>query len=263
MSPPKTLEQLIQPLPLELKTLIIHWAVRTDRIIPSPPPSAEWIDAFLKKEDIPFLFDTKSTVITSDPLRMFSANAELARIAFEEFWKVNVFQVISGSRYFADDAPFPKYPGKLVDDTSRRPYVQHLVLSVHAQSDFDRIEEDEADRVGIREVNSLWKLTKAYPKLQSLVVRIAYEVYEDLALGGQDPEPYRVIAWERRHYLRDVIRTIRELPGIKDKSLSWQHFDVDEPASIGQPVEIDGRGRELWDLVWEILEWPEVVVRLS
>jgi hypothetical protein len=61
------------------------------------------------------------------------------------------------------------------------------------------MEEGIEDIVGINEVNVLWQLASAYPKLQSLMIEIDYTINEDCPSWWQDPEPNYAIAWEREH----------------------------------------------------------------
>lgn len=199
MDSPKTLQQHIQTLPLELKILVIHWTVQVSKTIQSsrrgPGPSL----TVLRHGNIPVLLDAEKANPISGRLGLFSTDAELAKIAFEEFWKVNVFQVYS-SHWFGHTASlFPQHLGLLLDETSRRQYIQHLVLYVDEDNHYNRMEGGIKDWISINEVNILWQLAGACPKLQSLMVEINYTINEDCPSWWQDPEPYYAIAWEREH----------------------------------------------------------------
>jgi hypothetical protein len=199
MDSSKTLQLHIQTLPLEIKTLISRWTVQVSKTIQSSRRSPTRSDAVLKHGDIPVLLDAETANPISNPLELFSADTELAKIALEEFWKVNLFEVYSSHWFGDNDSPFSQHSGLLLDETSRRPYIQHLVLYVGTGNHCNRMEEGIEGIIGINEVNVLWQLASAYPKLQSLMIEMDYTVNEDCPSWWPDPEPNYAIAWESEH----------------------------------------------------------------
>lgn len=254
MDPPDKLQQFVSSLPLELKISIISWMVKINMPISTTACAARLAPQLIAWKGMPSpLLCGCNFVSLPHPRWLFPLGGALEAIAMEEFWKVNVFEIQSTERRMGHPKSDTERKG-LWDDVSSRPFVRHLNLDATGEFPSHYVNCDEED-LGTVEAGIIEMLPNLYPKLESLEVQIAH---------GMKAKHSRV-AWERViHLFTTMVRAVSELKGVRQKVVQMEHSDHKLGiVQLREPMKIDGRDREVYGLMKEMLKCPKVFVRLS
>ena len=254
-------QRLVSKLPQELKDRIIHWAVKIDKPIMSTSESASEARKIRRRERSAVLMLGGEFDSVPDPRQMFSADKKLKKVANEEFWKCNVFKVCDpGMRY----ANTQKHTGKLDHDVSRQPHIRHLIVVVMDKMRNRVINKEIEDTIGQSDVQNIQELLGLYPNLESLGVFFAYCSLQ--WSGSFLGLPLELMAWERQHFIKNIASALIQLEGPKWKSVSLsqsRRIVNRQGRMLCDPIDIDGRGRDLDELVCKMMDHPGFVVRLT
>ena len=172
MDPPDKLQQLVSALPTELKISIISWMVKINKPISSTPYSA-LLAQYDQTPDMPSpLVDVQGLNPIKHPVWLFPAGGALEAIAVDEFWKAKTFEIQSLGPCTGRLESRVGRNG-LCDDISRRPFVRHLNVFVRGE----RFKQNCAkEKLGAFDIGVIQLLPSLYPRLESLEVKIEYEV---------------------------------------------------------------------------------------
>lgn len=253
----------LMDLPPELVSRILYFAMKTDKTIPYV--SAE------ERQSQQRLIDVGLHGILPEPLPTTSLAgiSSLQEIAEAELYQANTFRAHLGGEYirhqnckrFYGYAIYP-HPGslELVDNASLRPHIRNLEIEAYVQDAGD-LDEEPMDVSLYTEV--IKQLPGMYPKLRLLTVSVHFNLcgwwHED------DHRPLETIIGERLEWMKRMVQAVRDLPGIREKNVDLKH-GCDTGRSILEqpfdPMEIDGRGREVGELCWEMLDYEHSKVRV-
>ena len=252
MDAPDKLQQFVSALPPELKISIIYWMVKINQPIMSTALSASLAPQVQTPNmPTPPLYDGQNMWRTPHPLWLFPAGSALEAIATEEFWKANVFEFQSTVPQTRGDRNAER--NGLWDDISRRPFIRHL--NVDTRGEHYCTAKTPKEELGVIDIVVIEQLSSVYPRLETLELKIAHGM-----------TPGHSLVWRNRllHLFTNIVRAVAQLDGVRQKVVHCEHSEHKRGClPLCRPIEMDGRRRELEDLVREMLQCHEVFVRLA